>query len=171
MSRSELAIAPVWPHICWPTIQSVSVTDATPSQVKRTSAKGRELAVTTAIAFVVSLVFPTAAGLAQNMSALPAWWGIADVVFAFILAALAITVAARFDRRKTPEIERASYRVYRIVVNLILVLLVVFLIGGDRIRWTIFLPGIAWRGWLLLYAYPAWLTALRSPRTGEPNAR
>ena len=151
--------------------QLIRVTDATPSQVKRTSAKGRELAVTTAIAFVVSLVFPTAAGLSQDVSALPAWWGIADVVFAFILAALAITVAARFDRRKTPEIERASYKVYRIVVNLILVLLVIFLIGGDRLRWTIFLPGIAWRGWLFLYAYPAWLTALRSPRTGDPNAR
>lgn len=149
------------------------MTDGTPSQVKSTSTKGRELAVTTAIAFVISLVFPTAAGLAQDAAALPAWWGIADVVFAFILAALAITVAARFDRSKTPEIERVTYRMYRIVVNLILVLLVIFLVAGDHVRWTIFLPGIAWRGWLLLYAYPAWLTALRSrsPRTGEPNAR
>ena len=123
---------------------------------------GRYLAVITAVSFIVSLVFPIAAGLVQDTAALPGWWGIGDVVFAFILAALAITVAARFDRRKTPEIERASYKVYRIVVNLILVLLVVFLVAGDRIRWTIFLPGIAWRGWLFLYAYPAWLTAIRS---------
>ena len=145
--------------------------DTTVSKDKRPSTKGRELAVTTAVAFLVSLVFPTAAGVVQDMKQLPAWWPIADVVFAFILAALAITVAARFDRRKTPEIERTTYRVYRIVVNLILVLLVVFLIGGDRVRWTIFLPGIAWRGWLFLYAYPAWLTALRSTPIGEPNAR
>lgn len=123
---------------------------------------GRYLAGITAVAFFVSLVFPVAAGLEPDTAALPGWWGIADVVFAFILAALAITVAARFDRRKTPQIERASYKVYRIVVNLILVLLVIFLVAGDRVRWTIFLPGIAWRGWLFLYAYPAWLTAMKS---------
>ena len=137
-----------------------------PAKPPRNSTRqGRYLALITAVAFVVSLVFPIAAGLVQNSAALPGWWGIADVAFAFILAALAITVAARFDRRKTPEIERTSYRVFRIVVNLILVLLVIFLVGGDRIRWTIFLPGIAWRGWLFLYAFPAWLTALRSTST------
>ena len=142
-----------------------------PKSPAPTSRRGRELALTTAIAFFVSLVFPTAAGLTQDTAALPVWWPIADVVFAFILAALAITVAARFDRRKTPEIERTTYRVYRIAVNLILVLLVIFLVAGDRVRWTIFLPGIAWRGWLFLYAFPAWLTALRSNKTGETNAR
>ena len=131
----------------------------------RSSSKGRELAITTAIAFFVSLIFPIAAAFAQDTAVLPLWWGIADVVFAAILAALAITVVARFDRRKTPEIERTTYAVYRIVFNLILVLLVIFLVAGDRIRWTIFLPGIAWRGWLFLYAYPAWLAALRSHPT------
>lgn len=135
------------------------------------SRQGRYLALLTAVAFCISLVFPIAAGLVAEADALPAWWPIADVVFAFILAALAITVAARFDRRKTPEIERTTYRVYRIVVNLILVLLVVFLVAGDRVRWKIFLPGIAWRGWLFLYAFPAWLAALKSTSTGEMNAR
>ena len=143
-----------------------------PAKPPRNSTRqGRYLAVITAVAFWVSLVFPIAAGLAGEASALPAWWPIADVVFAFILAALAITVAARFDRRKTPQIERTTYRVHRIVLNLILVLLVVFLVAGDRVRWTIFLPGVAWRGWLFLYAFPAWLTALRSTSTGEMNAR
>jgi small-conductance mechanosensitive channel len=143
-----------------------------PAKSPRNSTRqGRYLALLTGAAFTVSLVFPIAAGLVQNSAALPGWWGVADVVFAFILAALAITVAARFDRRRTPEIDRTSYRVFRFVVNLILVLLVIFLIGGDRIRWTIFLPGIAWRGWLFLYAFPAWLTALRSTSTGEMNVR
>src|ERR1041385_5940909 len=139
------------------------MTDPRP-QVPR-SARGRELAVTAAIAFFVSLIFPIAAGLVQDSAVLPKWWPIADVVFAFILAALAITVAARFERRKAPEIERTAYRVYRVVINLILLLLVIFLVAGDRVRWTIFLPGIAWRGWLFLYAFPAWLTALRSTST------
>ena len=134
-------------------------------------AHGRYLALITAAAFFVSLVFPVSAGVVQTIDALPRWWAIADVVFAFILAALAITVAARFDRRKTPEIERTAYRVYRIVVNLILVLLVIFLVAGDRIRWTIFLPGIAWRGWLFLYAFPALLVALRSTSMEKMDAR
>ena len=138
---------------------------------RNSTRQGRYLALLAAVAFGVSLVFPIGAGLVQDTAALPGWWGVADVVFAFILAALAITVAARFDRRRTPEIERTSYRVHRIVLNLILVLVVIFLVAGNRIRWTIFLPGIAWRGWLFLYAFPAWLAALRSTPTGEMNAR
>jgi hypothetical protein len=149
----------------------MTTSEDVPTQARQSPPKGRELAITTAVAFFISLIFPVAAGLAQDTASLPGWWGIADVVFAAILAALAITVAARFERRKTPEIERRTYRVYRIVVNLILALLVIFLVGGDRVRWTIFLPGIAWRGWLFLYALPAWLTALRSNTKGDLHAR
>lgn len=133
--------------------------------------KARILALSTAIVFFVSLIFPVAAAPAQTASRLPRWWGFADVVFAFVLSALAITLASRFDRRMTPEIERAALKVYRTVLNLILVLLVVFLVAGGLIRWTIFLPGIAWRGWLFFYAFPAWLAALRSKSTGDMNAR
>ena len=128
---------------------------------------GHQLALTTAVAFIVSLIFPIAAGIAQNMESLPRWWGVADVVFAVILAALAVTVAAKFDRKTTLEVQSATYRVYRIVINLVLVVLVAFLLGGDRIRWNIFLPGIAWRGWLFFYCFPAWLAALRSTSTVE----
>ncbi|HKR07812.1 MAG TPA: hypothetical protein VJS39_01365 [Gemmatimonadaceae bacterium] len=128
---------------------------------------GRHLALTTAVAFGTSLIFPVAAGVVQNTDALPGWWGVADVVFAFILAALAISVAAKFDRKTTTEIQQAAYRIYRVIINVVLLLLVVFLILGDRIRWTIFLPGIAWRGWLFFYCLPAWLAALSSTPTVE----
>lgn len=53
-----------------------------------------------------------------------------------------------------------TYRAYRVLISAILVLLVVFFLAGDRVTWTYFLPGIAWRSWLLLYTWPAWLAAM-----------
>ena len=123
--------------------------------------KSRRLAVTTAIVFFISLAFPVGAGLSRDPALLPLIWGILDVTIAFILAALAILIAWRFDKRVDEEIRRSSYHAYRSLINVVLVVLVIFLVGGDRIRWTTFLPGIAWRGWLLFYALPAWLAAFR----------
>ena len=85
-----------------------------------------------------------------------------DVVVAAILCALAIYIAFKFDRRVTTEIRLTSYSAYRVMINVVLLLLVIFLLIGDRVTWTYFLPGIAWRTWLAFYAYPAWLTAFRS---------
>jgi hypothetical protein len=126
--------------------------------------KGHRLAVATGIVFVVSLAFPVVAGLSQNTEVFPRFWGILDVVIAFILTALAIAVSALFDRAVTEEIRQATYRIYRVLMNVILILLVVFLLGGDHIKWNIFLPGLAWRAWLLFYALPAWFAAFRSNR-------
>jgi hypothetical protein len=141
--------------------------------VQMTSArKGRQLAVATAIVFVISSIFPVAAGLSRNPESFPRLWGILDVVIAFILVALAIVVAALFGRGVTKEIELAAYRIYRVLINAILVLLVVFFLAGDRVRWTIFLTGLAWRGWLLFYGLPAWIVALKgkpvAPTLGGP---
>ena len=124
--------------------------------------RGRALAIATAVVFLISLVFPISAGVANNPRALPSWWGILDVVVAFGLCALAIYIAIKFERRLSDEIRQASYRAYRILINVILVLLVIFLIGDSRITWNYFLPGIAWRTWLLFYAWPTWLAALRT---------
>ncbi len=126
--------------------------------------KGHRLAVATGIVFFVSLAFPVAAGLSQSTEVFPRFWGILDVIIAFILAALAIVTAALFDRAVTEDIRQATYRTYRVLINTVLVLLVLFLLAGDRIKWNIFLPGLAWRAWLLFYAFPPWLAALRSKR-------
>jgi hypothetical protein len=135
--------------------------------------KNRQLAIATAIVFVISSIFPVAAGLSQNPESFSHWWGILDVVIAFILATLAIVIAARFERGVTVEIKLAAYRTYRVLINAILVLLVIFFLGADRIRWTIFLPGLAWRGWLLFYGLPSWIVALRgnpaAPSPGGPG--
>lgn len=112
--------------------------------------------------FVVSLIFPVSAGVVNDPKSMPSWWGMLDVVVAAILCALAIYIAFKFDRRVTTEIRLTSYSAYRVMINVVLLLLVIFLLIGDRVTWTYFLPGIAWRTWLAFYAYPAWLTAFRS---------
>ena len=121
--------------------------------------KSRRLAVTTGIVFFISLAFPVGTGLSPDPALLPRVLGILDVTIAFILAALAILIAWRFEKQIDEEIRRSTYQAYRSLINVVLVVLVIFLVGGDRIMWTIFLPGIAWRGWLLFYALPAWLAA------------
>ena len=122
----------------------------------------RAIALTTAVVFLISLIFPISAGVANNPAALPQWWGLADVIIAFLLCALAIFIAVRFDRRVNDQIKADSYRAYRMLINVILVMLVIFFLAGDRLTWTYFLPGIAWRTWLLFYGWPTWLAALRS---------
>ena len=124
------------------------------------ASRWRTIANATAIVFFISLIFPISVGVVDNPASMPSWWGVLDVIVAFVLCALAISIAVRFDRRINDEIRQASYRSYRIIINVILVLLVVFLVAGDRLTWTYFLPGIAWRTWLLFYAWPSWLTAL-----------
>jgi MFS family permease len=135
--------------------------------------RGRRLAITTGIVFFISLAFPVVVGVSNNTAAFPRLWGILDVVIAFILAALAIVIASLFDQRVDDQIRQDAYRSYRALINVVLILLVVFLLGGDRIKWTIFLPGLAWRAWLLFYCLPAWLAALREkpavPRAPTPE--
>jgi hypothetical protein len=38
--------------------------------------------------------------------------------------------------------------------------IVVFFLAGDHVRWDVLLPGLAWRGWLLMYSLPAALALL-----------
>ena len=124
--------------------------------------RGRPLAVVTATVFVISSIFPVVAGLSRRTDAFPRLWGILDVAIAFVLVALALVITALFDREVNEEIKQVAYRSYRVFINAILVILVVFFLAGDRIVWTIVLPGLAWRAWLLFYAFPPWLAAFRS---------
>ena len=45
-------------------------------------------------------------------------------------------------------------------------LILASLLLGDRLAWDVLLPGLGWRTWLLVYAFPAWLTLW----TGGPAA-
>ncbi len=120
----------------------------------------RPLAIATALAFLVSSAFPVAAGLSEDTSAFPRWWGFADVALAFVLAVLAMMVVGVAQERVTPDVREATYRAYRILLHGILALGALFFVAGDRIVWIHCLTGFGWRAWLLLYCLPAWLAAL-----------
>lgn len=122
----------------------------------------RRLAIATAITLLISSIFPLVAGFA-NPATVPKWFGLADVVIAFLFAALAITMSVLVGSNYRPEVETLAWRSYRVLIHGILVLLVVFLIAGHRVNWSVLLIGLAWRAWLLLYVLPAWLTAMRGP--------
>ena len=68
----------------------------------------------------------------------------------------------------TKDAHDTAYRTYRVLIHVIIGLLVVFFLLGNRIAWHIALVGLAWRAWLLLYTLPAWYTALRDqPANGD----
>jgi hypothetical protein len=139
------------------------------AKTKPISAWARPLALTTAVVFCISAAFPVGAGLSQNASLFPKWWGILDVVVAFLLAALAIVIAALAEGKVGRQARDTSYRAYRVLSHGILVLIVVFFLFGDQIVWLNCLPGFAWRTWVLIYSLPAWLTALRGRAAGESD--
>jgi hypothetical protein len=123
----------------------------------------RPLAVATAAIFCVSTVFPLVAGLSKNSGAFPKWWGTADVVLAFVLAAMVFAVMVAAHGKIDRQAEDATYRAYRILSHGIFVMLVVFFLAGEQITWINCLTGFGWRAWLLLYALPSWFTVLRAP--------
>jgi hypothetical protein len=117
--------------------------------------------IAVAILFLVSWGFPIGACLASDISRLPNWWGAADVAEAFVLAfaafGLQMLIRERVDRRA----EDAVYRVYRVLTHGIILLAVVVMLAGDRIRWGSCATGFMWRTWLGLYLLPWWLMAIR----------
>jgi hypothetical protein len=115
----------------------------------------------------MSTAFPVVAGLARNTAAFPKWWGTTDVVLAFLLAAMVFAVMLVAHGKINSQADAATYRSYRLLTHGIFVMLVVFFLAGDRITWINCLTGFGWRAWLLLYALPAWFTALRTPATEQ----
>jgi hypothetical protein len=121
---------------------------------------GRRLAIAAAVVFVISSVFPVVAGLSKDTASFPSWWGTLDVGIAFVLGALVIAIHVVAGSNPSKQAEEASYRAYRILIQAIFALLVVFFVSGDRVVWPNCLTGLAWRYWLLLYSLPAWFAAL-----------
>jgi hypothetical protein len=117
----------------------------------------RPLARATAVVFVASSAFPVMACLARTTAAFPSWYGGLDITLAFLLASLAIMVIGRGHGRIDQRIINETYRAYRALIHVILVMVVVFHVAGDRINWIDCAPGFAWRAWLLLYALPSWI--------------
>ena len=119
--------------------------------------RARFLAGATAVAFLISYLFPLAAGLSKDTASFPKWWGAADVSLAFLLAAMVIGLMAMAKGKVDQQAIDSTYRAYRFLIHGIFALLVVFFLCGDRIVWANCLTGFAWRFWLLLYCLPEWL--------------
>jgi len=127
----------------------------------------RSIALATAALFFISLAFPVVAAFVKDTKAWPKWWGALDVTLAFTLALLVMVVLATARDRVNKEVEQITYRVYRVLIWGIFLLMAVFVVAGDRIIWTQCLTGFAWRYWLLLYALPWWIAANRP--TAQPT--
>jgi hypothetical protein len=108
--------------------------------------------------FVVSSLFPLAASL-LDVDRVPRWLGVSDVVIAAALVLLGMVIVSRKPSKFAAPVVATSFRTYRGLANSFLILLVLFFVSGDSIRWSILLPGLAWRGWLLTMVLPSWLSA------------
>ena len=126
----------------------------------------RPIAYGAGILFLVSWVFPVGAGVARDISAFPKWWGRVDVALAFVLAIVAFGIQTQV-RRVDRQGEDATYRVYRFAIHGIIVVAVLVMLAGDRIRWANCATGFLWRAWLGLYILPWWLLAVRSRKIGQ----
>lgn len=108
------------------------------------------LARVTASLFVVSALFPIAAGL-LNLATPPRWLGMADVAVAAALAVAALLLATRAGPQPTERNLAAGFKISRAVAGVIPALLVLFFVAGHRVNWEVLVVGLAWRAWLLVY--------------------
>jgi hypothetical protein len=130
-------------------------TDSRPANLL--ARRGRFLVVLGAVLFSISTAFPVVASLVEQ-ERFPVWIGLLDVTLAFSLVLMTVVSATIGRGRVDDHARHASYRVYRLLANLPLVLLVVFFVFGEWIKWDVLLIGLAWRMWALLYILPAVLS-------------
>jgi hypothetical protein len=109
--------------------------------------------------FAVSSLFPITASLYPPDA--PSWMGLADVACAAVLLIVTIRVAKRVQKHITDDDRLAAFRASQLIVSAIPVLLLLFFVAGNRIKWDVLVIGLAWRTWLLLYTLPSLIAAYR----------
>ena len=119
----------------------------------------RAVAITAAILFVLSWIFPIGAGLVRNPTSLPRWWGTVDVALAFVVAVGALAIQGLGHGGVDKQAERTTYWIYRSSLHALLVVGILVMLAGDRIKWANCATGFLWRTWLFLYILPWWLAA------------
>ena len=117
----------------------------------------RAIAITAAILFLLSWVFPVGAGLVRNPTSLPQWWGTVDVALAFMVGVGALVIPGMGHRNLAKQVERTTYRIYRTLLHALLVVGVLVMVAGGHIKWGSCATGFLWRAWLALYILPWWL--------------
>jgi hypothetical protein len=68
-----------------------------------------------------------------------------DVALAGTVMLVMGILTLRSQGRINAQAQQRSYRVYRGALQLPLLLLLIFFLVGDRIKWDILLIGLAWR--------------------------
>lgn len=119
-----------------------------------------------ALLFLVSSCFPIVASVLPADQH-PGWLGPLDVATAGLLMLISLGPLRTASGEIQPEIVRGSYAFYRRAANILLLLLVLFFLLADRVHWDVLLIGLAWRAWLLLYAFPFWLQTWRGQQPPE----
>jgi len=128
----------------------------------------RAIALTAAILFVLSWIFPVAAGLVRDPTSLPEWWGTVDLALAFLVAVGAFAIQVLGHRNVDKQAEQTTYDIYRTSLHAILAVGLVVILAGDRIKWANCATGFLWRTWLFLYILPWWLAARGRPEIADP---
>jgi hypothetical protein len=128
----------------------------------------RAIALTAAILFALSWAFPVGAGLVRNPTSLPQWWGTVDVALAFVVAVGAFVIQGLGHGNVDKQVERTTYRIYRSSLHALLVVGVLVMLAGDRIKWANCATGFLWRTWLFFYILPWWLSAAGRPEIAGP---
>ena len=123
----------------------------------------RAFALTAAILFALSWIFPVGVGLAKNPTSLPQWWGAVDVALAFVVAVGACAIPRLAHGNVDDQAEQTTYWIYRRSLHTTLVVGVLVMLAGDRIKWAYCATGFLWRAWLFLYILPWWLVAAGRP--------
>lgn len=101
---------------------------------------------------MLSTLFPVVASLLRTDP--PRWLSVTDIGIAVLLFGLCVVLWSRMGRRVDDHHRAVAQRITQVVLGLIPVLMAVFFLAGNRIRWSVLVPALAWRGWLLLYSLP-----------------
>jgi len=128
----------------------------------------RTFALTAAILFVFSWIFPVGAGLARNTDIFPRWWGPVDVTLALVLAISAFGIQTLARGKVDKKAERTTYRIYRSSLHALLFVGALVMLAGNRIKWANCTTGFLWRTWLFLYILPRWLAVAGRPEIADP---
>src|SRR5262249_16875749 len=123
---------------------------------------------TAAILFVLSWIFPVGAGLVRSPTSFPKWWGTVDIALAFVVAVGAFVIQVLVHGNVDKQAEQSTYRIYRRSMHAILIVGVLVILAGDRIKWANCATGFLWRTWLFLYILPWWLAAAGSSEIADP---
>ena len=112
------------------------------------------------VLFAISTAFPITASLLPATGA-PTALGTLDVFVAAVVVTLGFGLEGAGRDRIAADDWTLAWRIIRVLATLPLLLLIVFFVRADVLRWDVLLVGLAWRTWLLVWVLPGVVSVLR----------